>query len=315
MFQCKECQREFKSQVSLNGHTKVHTNPGTKEYTYRTVTIGEFEYSIAKDERELTIRKYHENPVKCTECGTAIRYESRKSKFCGHACATKDQNRKRPPMSKEQKRKISETLTKKIKEVNLKRPVAKGSRRITDGNTFLWLQKDESLPHGWSYVRRLPEPRTRRIGRAERIIKEAAKLSDGSWNNRCMHCDNFFVSQARSKYCPEHADLYKSNGRNRYAFTFNVFHYPELFDLELIKDKGWHSHGGRYDYNPEGLTRDHRVSVNESIRNGYDPYYIKHPVNCEIMTFSENDRKKARSSISYEDLVKEVDMYEQKKTA
>ena len=59
--------------------------------------------------------------------------------------------------------------------------------------------------------------------------------------------------------------------------------------------------------NVEGLSRDHRVSVNEAIKNNYDPFYIKHPLNCEIMTQRANSSKKGKNSITYEELKRLVD--------
>lgn len=121
-----------------------------------------------------------------------------------------------------------------------------------------------------------------------------------------------FNSSAKYKYCSSCSYLYKNNNRNRYAFSFNVYQYPDLFDLSLIERYGWFSHGGKYKFNPNGITRDHKVSVNEAIKNNYDPYYIKHPLNCELMSFKENDKKKTQSSISYNDLIKIVNEYDQK---
>lgn len=62
--------------------------------------------------------------------------------------------------------------------------------------------------------------------------------------------------------------------------------------------------------NPNGVTRDHKVSVNEAIEKGYDPYYIKHPLNCELMLFGDNARKHTRSSMSYDELVDKVNQYD-----
>jgi hypothetical protein len=62
--------------------------------------------------------------------------------------------------------------------------------------------------------------------------------------------------------------------------------------------------------NKNGISRDHRVSVFEAIRQNYDPYYIKHPVNCELMLHCENNKKKSKSSISYDQLVKLVNDYD-----
>lgn len=62
--------------------------------------------------------------------------------------------------------------------------------------------------------------------------------------------------------------------------------------------------------NPDGVTRDHKVSVNEAIINGYDSYYIKHPLNCELMLFGDNAKKHTKSSITYEELVEKVKEYD-----
>lgn len=89
-------------------------------------------------------------------------------------------------------------------------------------------------------------------------------------------------------------------------FTFNIYDYGEMFDLKLLSTIGWRN----TKTNPNGMTRDHRVSVNEAIRNNYDPYYIKHPINCELMLFNDNNKKNTKSSITYTELVKLVDAFE-----
>ena len=131
------------------------------------------------------------------------------------------------------------------------------------------------------------------------------------FNLECKHCNSRFVDRKRIKYCNNCSMLYKSGNRNKYTFTFNVYHYPDLFDLDQLTTIGWNSFGGRAgNYNPNGLTRDHKISVNEAIKNNYPPYYIKHPLNCEIMSFIDNDRKKSNSSISYDELKELVDNYD-----
>ncbi len=100
--------------------------------------------------------------------------------------------------------------------------------------------------------------------------------------------------------------MYSRRERERFAFTFRLEDYPNLFDVEQIRKVGLF-HPKK---NPKGLSRDHRVSINEAIKNQYDPFYIKHPLNCKIMTQSENSSKKSRSSISYAALKKAVDEFE-----
>lgn len=121
----------------------------------------------------------------------------------------------------------------------------------------------------------------------------------------CKHCGKIWMGKTSKRICKEHSSLYSHAGRAQYWFTFNVFHYPDLFDLDLLQRIGFRSK-----INPNGITRDHRVSVNEAITNNYNPYYIKHVMNCELMIFSDNAKKHTNSSISYEELIKLVDEYD-----
>ena len=143
--------------------------------------------------------------------------------------------------------------------------------------------------------------RTKRIDFKCSILGDYSKLV----LNNCAHCKIKFVNEHNKKYCNECVNLYSRNGRTQYAFTFNVFKYPRLFNLDLVKQlKFWSP------LNKLGLTRDHKVSVTESIRNGYDSYYIKHPLNCQLMTFKDNYKKFTTSSMSYEQLKLAVDSYD-----
>lgn len=127
----------------------------------------------------------------------------------------------------------------------------------------------------------------------------------------CKHCGTKFITRKKSKYCTSHRDLYSHSNRGSYKFTFNVYDYPDLFDLSELKIKGWFAPGGKSGrWNIDGLSRDHRISVNEAIINNYDPYYISHPLNCELMSQRDNTKKKTKSSITYEELKSIVDIYE-----
>ena len=126
---------------------------------------------------------------------------------------------------------------------------------------------------------------------------------------RCKHenCGVVWESKKYAKYCSQHSHLYSHNERARYWFTINVYKFPELFDIDSLTKIGFRS-----STNPNGYTRDHRVSVNEAINNGYDPYYITHVMNCELMLWQENNKKKTRSSITYEELKTRVHEYDSK---
>jgi hypothetical protein len=132
------------------------------------------------------------------------------------------------------------------------------------------------------------------------------------WALKCAHSGELFYSRSRRKYSPKYQHLYSRDGKAMYKFTFNLFDYPDLFNLNLIKQHGWYSVGGksRKPINKSGCSRDHKVSVTEAIANNYDPYYIKHPLNCELMLHVDNKIKHSRSSLAYAELIRMVDDYE-----
>ena len=128
----------------------------------------------------------------------------------------------------------------------------------------------------------------------------------------CKFCSKTFTTTARSRVCKECQHLKWNNNKDQYSFRFNVFDYPDLFDLTQLKSIGWVAFGGKRggNKNIQGLSRDHRVSVNDAKKFNYDSYYISHPLNCEIMPHTTNNKKKTKSSITYTELVKLVDEYD-----
>lgn len=124
--------------------------------------------------------------------------------------------------------------------------------------------------------------------------------------NVCAHCDDKSISRIKRKYCDEHIDLYHRKERERFAFTFRLENYPQLFNIENIRKIGLY-HPKK---NVDGLLRDHRISINDAIKYRYDPFYIKHPLNCMIMTQRENSSKNIKSSISYNELKSLVNEFE-----
>ena len=81
-----------------------------------------------------------------------------------------------------------------------------------------------------------------------------------------------------------------------------------LYKQSLIWGVVWGSRWGNK--NANGLSRDHKVSVNEAKKYNYNQYYISHPLNCELMLHIKNNKKKTKSSISYTQLLKLVDDYD-----
>ena len=131
------------------------------------------------------------------------------------------------------------------------------------------------------------------------------------FHNICFHCNLLSLSNTYKKYCNNCKSNYSDNGRVPYYFKFNIYNYPNLFDLSLIEKHGWFSNGKNGSaMNISGVSRDHKVSVNDAIRNGYDPYYISHVMNCDLVFHRENQKKNSKSSITYTELVKLVDDYD-----
>lgn len=172
-------------------------------------------------------------------------------------------------------------------------------------------------------VNRKPKPPTiKQIAKSTRIrLRTTKQIMVQSFNQpcgpftllyykNCAHCNILFVNDKKRKYCTKCVEKY-TNNRMDYRFQFNVYHYPDLFDIQLLTELGWYAPKGKSGkWNPNGLCRDHKVSVNEAIKNNYDPYYISHVMNCELITQVENNKKKTSSSLSYPELVALVNSYD-----
>lgn len=219
--------------------------------------------------------RYADAPKVCLNCSQEISYEAYRTdstvKFCSRSCAAAHNNQKRGSRSSTTKEAIRQKLNGRLrKHLGMH---ASGSKQ------------------------RFRNFRNAIVGPYSQVF-----------SCTCRHCSAKFLARVKRKYCRTHETLYKDFGRNLYAFTFNPFHFPDIFlpsELNTIRERGFWSPS-----NKTGLTRDHKVSVNESIRNGYDPYYIKHPLNCALMPWQENNLKNTKSSITYTELVKAVDEYD-----
>lgn len=146
-------------------------------------------------------------------------------------------------------------------------------------------------------------------------IRDKLSIASGPYTilrvKSCKFCNSTFVTP-RIQVCKNCQHLKYNNNQDQYSFKFNVYDYADLFDLAYINSVGWVAFGGNRggNKNPQGLSRDHRVSVHDAKKYKYDPYYISHPLNCEIMLHTANNKKKTNSSIEYSELVKLVDKYD-----
>lgn len=89
--------------------------------------------------------------------------------------------------------------------------------------------------------------------------------------------------------------------RNACRFTFNVYDYPDKFDLDLISSHGWYTASNRGG-NLDGISRDHMISVRYGFENAIPTDLISHPANCELISQRDNSKKRTNCTISLDEL-------------
>jgi hypothetical protein len=62
--------------------------------------------------------------------------------------------------------------------------------------------------------------------------------------------------------------------------------------------------------NPSGCVRDHRLSKMDGFKLGIFPEILRHPVNCNILTHSQNASKREKSSILVKELFDNIKKYD-----
>ncbi len=275
MFSCIHCNKEFATYPALNAHQIAHKEGIKRQPSKRNEHVVCCIYT----RKELSMRTFNSQLKlikRCENCNKEFKNKNNdiKVRFCSKTCTASATNRNRGPRKESTKIKISNTLkTKTSKTLKVS--------KIRTARVFI---------DRWKF----------------HIVGDYSKIR----LCRCSHCSDTFVSRRQSRYCKNHKELYGCNNRNQYKFTFNVYKYPDLFDIKLLKEVGFYAPGGKAGkWNLEGLSRDHKVSVNESIKNNYDPFYITHPLNCELMTHKENNIKNSNSSITYDELKIQVNQY------
>lgn len=101
-------------------------------------------------------------------------------------------------------------------------------------------------------------------------------------------------------------------------FKFNVYHYPNEFDISLIEQYGWYTCPGLkrkgQPKNTSGVSRDHIISVSYGFANNIDSKIISHPANCRIMIHSDNKIKHGRCDLTVDQLLEKINAWNKKYT-
>lgn len=89
-------------------------------------------------------------------------------------------------------------------------------------------------------------------------------------------------------------------------FNFDPYTIPEISGYELLLERGIYHPVD----NPDGMCRDHIMSVEYGWRNKIDPKIISNVANCQYLTNLENVRKGSASWINLDQLLKRIDSFD-----
>lgn len=140
----------------------------------------------------------------------------------------------------------------------------------------------------------------------------------------CEYCGNIFKvlesenrkfcsikcsSKSKEKSIDESGKLISY--RHKCKFKFNVYDYPEEFNLKLLEKYGWYKAVNNGN-NLNGVSRDHKYSVKKGFKNKVDSEIISHPANCQLLLHNKNISKGNNCSISLDNLKEEIKSWNNK---
>ena len=153
-----------------------------------------------------------------------------------------------------------------------------------------------------------------RIHRQETKDKISQKLKDKIIVGKLKkeRCCNICKNQIVVKYkriCDNCKYSFYYVYKPKCEFDFNVYDYPDNFNIELVKKYGWYSPTNKGN-NLDGVSRDHMYSVKDGFINKVNPEVIKHPANCQLLKHTDNSIKNTKSVITLDELYKRIDGWE-----
>jgi len=158
----------------------------------------------------------------------------------------------------------------------------------------------------------------------EKIRKNLQKKSEDiiKFSKVCPFCKNNFETFRKDQKCCSISCAAKNRYkhidkttlhyyRQRCIFQFNLADYPDEFDFDLIRENGWYKAKNHGD-NPNGVSRDHIISVKYGYENEIDPKIISHPANCRLMKQSDNASKSNKCDITLEELLEKIEKWDKR---
>jgi hypothetical protein len=297
---CIYCKKIQSERGIVSHYLTAHTIKGNNKAKNALLKGADRALARGKERAINNEKAYLISPNTCAHCKKVLPYKRKNNKFCSHSCSTTYYNQRRVDtgweLSIQQRSKIAETLRNRPNK-----PTPPKIYRCRKCKASYLTAHDAKICCPSS-----TKPRPKPI-----------RNYDGPFSKiclcRCKVCNTTFYAATQKQFCTLHKNQH-SNKRAEFRFRFNIFDYEDIFDLTLLKTVGFYGPGGKSGkWNLTGLSRDHKVSVSDAIKYNYDPYYISHPCNCELMPHSANDKKKGNSSISYDELKRLVNLYDKTK--
>lgn len=152
-------------------------------------------------------------------------------------------------------------------------------------------------------------------------IKSSLQKQSLKYKYVCENCQNGFETSRVKQTCcsrtcalelrnfirrKSRSDL--ANYRADCSFKFSLNDYPDKFDFDLIEQFGWYKAKNHGD-NPNGISRDHMISIRYGFDNNIDPNIMSHPANCKLVRHNENVSKGKNSSITLEELLERIEQW------
>lgn len=131
----------------------------------------------------------------------------------------------------------------------------------------------------------------------------------------CLNCNDSMICREndRRKFCSQYCWVnYTEKTKDEYLlyrqkckFDFDVTKFQDRFNLSLIEQHGWYSPTNKGN-NINGVSKDHMFSVKDGFDQKVNPDIIKHPANCQLMLHKQNQTKRAKSSITLNELLEKI---------
>lgn len=222
----------------------------------------------------------------------ALPHSKTRNIFCARSCSAAFNNRKRR-RSDESKQKVSLALRGRVLSEEHRRNL--------------------SLARGGTGVSPRRTRKTERRKGLRKVFRPELHPYPVSALMQCRGCRRL-IKTAPRRFC-EACGICIRTYRARAAFKFNIYDFPDMFPLSMIEEHGWHSPPGRNGRNSNrnlnGVSRDHLYSVFDGFINQVNPDLLSHPANCGLVLHSENNRKKAKSSITLDELMTRIERWEE----